>query len=244
MTSLRATAAPMSPAPSMLCPQPCPLVLPSLRGSLRGTASFPRPGRASYSGNRPKVGPPEPHSATNAVGTPAVPSLFTTNPFSPRASIRSRADSTSSWESSASSHTSRTIFSITGPASSTLRSTDPMGVSCLATQRSFGFGLLSGLPQGLPGGLGERQGGDDADEAGGDDVEGGRDGVAGGRQEGGKDEGGRPAEDGDRHAVAQRERAVADARGEDLAHGGRVDPRADPHHAAAAPGRGRGGGRR
>ena len=37
--------------------------------------------------------------------------------------------------------------------------------------------------QGLPGGLGERQGGDDAGDGGGDEVEGGRDRVARGRQE-------------------------------------------------------------
>jgi hypothetical protein len=66
-------------------------------------------------------------------------------------------------------------------------------------------GRNSHLTQGLPGGLGERQSGDDAGKGGGDEVEGGRDRVARGRQEGGEDQGGRPAEDGDREAVAQRE---------------------------------------
>jgi hypothetical protein len=62
----------------------------------------------------------------------------------------------------------------------------------------------SHLTQGLPGGLGECQSGDDAGKGGGDEVEGGRDRVARGRQEGGEDQGCRPAEDGDREAVAQR----------------------------------------
>jgi hypothetical protein len=66
-------------------------------------------------------------------------------------------------------------------------------------------GRNSHLTQGLPGGLGEHQSGDDAGKGGGDEVEGGRDRVARGRQEGGEDQGGRPAEDGDRDAVAQRE---------------------------------------
>jgi hypothetical protein len=66
-------------------------------------------------------------------------------------------------------------------------------------------GRNSHLTQRLPGGLGERQSGDDAGKGGGDEVEGGRDRVARGRQEGGEDQGCRPAEDGDRDAVAQRE---------------------------------------
>ena len=66
-------------------------------------------------------------------------------------------------------------------------------------------GRNSRLTQGLLGGLGERQSGDDAGKGGGDEVEGGRDRVARGRQEGGEDQGCRPAEDGDRDAVAQRE---------------------------------------
>src|SRR3712207_8083794 len=66
-------------------------------------------------------------------------------------------------------------------------------------------GRNSHLTQGLPGGLGERQSGNDAGKGGGDEVEGGRDRVARGRQESGEDQGCRPAEDGDRDAVAQRE---------------------------------------
>ena len=63
----------------------------------------------------------------------------------------------------------------------------------------------SHLAQRLPGGLGERQSGDNTGKGGGDEVESGRDRVSRGRQEGGEDQGCRPAEDGDRDAVAQRE---------------------------------------
>lgn len=63
----------------------------------------------------------------------------------------------------------------------------------------------SHLTQGLPGGLGECQSSDDAGKGSGDKVESGRDRVARGGQEGGEDQGGRSAEDGDRDAVAQRE---------------------------------------
>ena len=66
-------------------------------------------------------------------------------------------------------------------------------------------GRISHLTQRLPGGLGERQSGTDAGKGGGDEVEGGRDRVARGRQKGSEDQGCRPAEDGDRDAVAQRE---------------------------------------
>src|ERR687893_420412 len=96
-----------------------------------------------------------------------------------------------------------------------------LGMVCFTTRGSFeapvSRGRYSRLMQGLPGGLGERQGGDDAGKGGGDEVEGGRDRIARGRQKGGEDQRCRPAEDGDRDAVAQRERAVADVGGENLA---------------------------
>jgi hypothetical protein len=84
-----------------------------------------------------------------------------------------------------------------------------LGTFCFATRGSSEDPLYrcgdSRLMQGLPGGLGERQGGDDTGKGGCDEVEGGRDRVARGRQEGGEDQGRRPAEDGDRYAVAQGE---------------------------------------
>jgi hypothetical protein len=67
-----AMAAPVQPAPSMLWPQPWPLVLPLAAGVWRGSGALPSPGSASYSGRKATTGPPDPcvHSLTKAVGSP------------------------------------------------------------------------------------------------------------------------------------------------------------------------------
>jgi len=92
-----------------------------------------------------------------------------------------------------------------GAALSTALEAGIWGSSVSPREAPLTRGRNSHLTQGLPGGLGECQSGDDAGKGGGDEVEGGRDRVARGRQEGGEDQGCRPAEDGDRDAVAQRE---------------------------------------
>jgi hypothetical protein len=92
-----------------------------------------------------------------------------------------------------------------GAALSTALEARLWGSSVSPREAPLSRGRNSHLTQGLPGGLGECQSGDDAGKGGGDEVEGGRDRVARGRQEGGEDQGCRPAEDGDREAVAQRE---------------------------------------
>src|SRR5215207_7766886 len=80
-----------------------------------------------------------------------------------------------------------------------------LGRSLSPREAPLSRGRNSRLTQGLLGGLGERQSGDNAGNGSGDEVESGRDRVARGRQEGGEDQGCCPAEDGDRDAVAQRE---------------------------------------
>src|SRR5215211_9258742 len=76
------------------------------------------------------------------------------------------------------------------------------------------------IRQWFPGGLRDREGGDERDERGPEDVESRRDGVAGTLQQVGEDQGRGPSEDGDRHAIAQREGAVTNSGGEELGEGG------------------------
>src|SRR5579885_1367134 len=123
ITSFSAIAAAMAPGPRRLCPQPWPSVTWSLRASLRGSASLPSPGKASYSASTPRIGEPLPHSAINAVGTPDVPLLTIAKPSSCKLFMSSCADFTSCSEISANSQSLPARRSMTGLTCSTARST-------------------------------------------------------------------------------------------------------------------------
>ena len=80
-TCLAAIAAPTRPAPSRLWPQPWPLVLPSARAPA-GHGRVAEAGQCVVLGQKPDDRPARPwrHSATKAVGTPAVPRLVMVKP--------------------------------------------------------------------------------------------------------------------------------------------------------------------
>src|SRR5215217_5612239 len=97
------------------------------------------------------------------------------------------------------------LFRPVQPGERCLRSTSippqqPGRMPLLRWQRR---GVWAALSTALEARLGGRQSGDNSGKGGGDEVESGRDRDARGRQEGGEDQGCRPAEDGDRDAVAQ-----------------------------------------
>ena len=92
--SFTANPAATEAVPKRWWPQACPAPTPS-RSSARGAAVWLMPGRASNSARIPTTGPPEPHSATKAVGIPAIPAS-TSNPAAASCFCR-RPELRSSW---------------------------------------------------------------------------------------------------------------------------------------------------